>query len=132
MCTSVKFLFFLTVDPPQITKNMENQSVATGADVTFTVEATGDYLRFQWQKDSENIDSSDSRFSSKQTDSTSILQIKCVKKSDKGHYNCLVKNPVGMTSSAAELTVCKLKVPVFIAKVGGYGEDTELFDRRQK
>ena len=109
------FLFFLTVGPPGITSNPETKSVATGTDVTFTVEATGDDLHYQWQKDGNDIDSSESRFSSIQTESTSTLRIECVKKSDKGHYNCLVKNLVGMTSSAAELTVCKLKVPVFIA-----------------
>ena len=112
---SVKFLLFLTVDPPWIVQNPETKSVATGTDVTFTVEATGDDLHYQWQKDGNDIDSSESRFSSIQTESTSTLRIECVKKSDKGHYNCLVKNLVGMTSSAAELTVCKLKVPVFIA-----------------
>ena len=107
----LSYLFlFLTVDAPKITRNPKNQSVTTGADVTFTVEATGDELHFQWQKDSQDIDSSDSRFSFHQTDDgTSTLKIQCVKKSDKGHYKCLVKNPVeqrGKSSSEAELRVC--------------------------
>ena len=100
---------FLPVDAPKIIRLPENQSVTTGADITFTVEATGDELHFKWQKDSQNIDSSNSRFSFNQTDGTSTLKIHCVKKSDEGHYKCLVKNPVeqqGKVSSEAELRVC--------------------------
>ena len=105
-------LFSLIVDPPHITRNPEDQSIATGADITFTAEATGDELHFQWQKDSQDIDSSDSRLSFNQTDGTSTLKIQCAKKSDKGHYKCLVKNPVnhgGNSSSEAELRICKFQ-----------------------
>ena len=109
----LSYLFlFLTVDAPKITRVPENQSVTTGADIMFTVEATGDELHFQWQKDSQDIDSSNSRFSFNQTASTSTLKIHCVKKSDIGHYKCLVKNPVeqrGKVSSEAELRVCKFQ-----------------------
>ena len=101
-------LFSLIVDPPHITRNPENQSVTTGADVNFTAEATGDELRFQWQKDNQDIDSSDSRLSFNQTDGTSALKIQCVKKRDEGYYKCLVKNPVKMSeksSVAAKLIV---------------------------
>ena len=122
----LNFLFFLIVDP-RIIQNPENQSVATGEDITFTVEATGDDLQFQWQKDGEDIDSSEPRFSSLQTDSTSTLRIESVKKSDQGHYSCLVKNPVGKISSVAELIICKLIVPVFIVKVGGYGKTLNMY-----
>ena len=105
--------FFLTVNPPQITRSPESQSVSTGTDISFSVEATGDNLQFQWQKDGKEIDSDDSRFSSSQTDSTSTLRIQRVQKSDEGHYKCLVKNPVeqsGISSQEAELAVCKFVV----------------------
>ena len=109
----LSYLFlFLTVDAPKITRNPENQSVATEADVTFTAEATGDELHFQWQKDNQDIDSSDSRFSFNQTDGTSTFKIQRVTKSDEGHYKCLVKNPVeqrGNSSSEAELKVCEFQ-----------------------
>ena len=100
--------FSLTLDPPQIIQDPEKQSVPTGTDIIFSVEAAGDDLQFQWQKNGQNIDSNESRFSPSQTNGTSTLQIQCVKKSDKGHYKCLVKNPVKQKlSSEVELEVCK-------------------------
>ena len=99
-----------SADPPKITEHPKDQSVATGADATFRVEATGDNLQFQWQKDERNIVDYDSRFKVSKTEDTSTLCIHCVQKSDKGHYRCLIKNPVekrGMLSTEANLSVCK-------------------------
>ena len=110
---NIWLLFFLTVNPPEITQSPKSQSVSTGADISFSVEATGDNLQFQWQKDGADIDSNDPRFSSSQTYNISALQIQRVQKSDKGHYRCLVKNRVeksGEISEEAELTVCKFVV----------------------
>ena len=88
------------------TLNLENQSVASGADITFSVETTEDHLQFQWQKDEKDIDSDESQFSLSQTVRSSTLQIR-----DKGHYKCLVKSPVEKSERkslhAAELQVCK-------------------------
>ena len=102
---------FLTVDPPYITQHPEDQSVTTGANISFRVEAIGDdELQFQWQKDGENIDINERWFSSEQTNGTSTLHIRCVRKSDEGHYKCLVKyafEKKGKPSSEAELGVCK-------------------------
>ena len=81
------------------TLNLEKQSVATGADITFSVEATGDDLQFQWLKDEEDIDRNDCQFSFSQTDHSSTLQILGVETSDKGHYKCLVKSPVEKSRS---------------------------------
>ena len=106
-------LVWFAIDPPKIIQQPKDQSVCTGADVTFQVKATGDNLLFQWQKDNKNIDdSNECRFSSQQTDSISTLRIHCVKKRDEGHYKCFVKNAVEQTSHEAELTVCKFVVPV--------------------
>ena len=94
-----------------ITQHSESQSVATGTDATFTVEATGDDLEFQWQKDERNIIDYDSRFKVSKTEDASTLCIHCVQRSDKGHYRCLIKNPVekkGKPSKKADLSVCKL------------------------
>ena len=102
--------FFLSADPPKIITHPKDRSVSTGADITFTVETTGDELQFQWQKDGADIGTSESRFSFSQTDHSSTLQIRCLAKSDEGHYKCVVKNPVeqrGKPSSEAELKVCK-------------------------
>ena len=106
----LSILFHPTVDPPKITQHPQSKSVVTGAPTAFTVEATGDGLWFLWQKDSKDINRNEPRVQCTQADKTSTLRIQCVKKSDKGHYKCLVKNPVekrGRSSLAAELTVCK-------------------------
>ena len=101
------FSLFLTVDPPKITRHPESQSVVTGTIIAFTVEATGDDLQFLWQKDEKDIDRNGSRLQCSQTDHTSTLRIQYVKKSDQGHYRCLVKNSVEETSYEADLTVCE-------------------------
>ena len=82
----------------------------TGTPIVFTVEATGDELQFLWQKDGKDIDKNESRLQCSQTDNTSILHIQHVKKSDQGHYRCLVLNLAkmdGTISDVAELTVCE-------------------------
>ena len=104
-------MFFHSVDPPEITQDPESQSIATGTDATFRVEATGDNLQFQWQKDERNIPDNESQFKVSKTADTSTLCIQHSKKSDKGHYRCLIKNPVekkGKPSKTADLSVCKL------------------------
>ena len=109
-CYCIFFIFHL-VDPPEITQGPESQSVATGADTTFTVEATGDDIEFQWQKDERNITDNESRFNFSRSADTSTLCIQHTEKSDKGRYRCLVKNPVekkGKPSKKAGLSVCKL------------------------
>ena len=108
---------FHSVDPPNIIKNPESQSVATGTNTTFTVEATGDELQFQWQKDGKDIDSNDLQLHCDCTGDSSTLHIQHTKKSDKGHYRCLVKNPVekrGKPSNKADLSVCKLVLLLYI------------------
>ena len=105
-------LLFLTVDPPHITKNLEDKSVAIGADITFRIEASGDSLEFQWKKNGDDIDGNESQLCSSKPN-TSTLHIPTVKESDKGCYKCLVKNPseIEISSHEAELTICK-----FVAK----------------
>ena len=104
-------MFFHSVYPPEITQDPESQSVATGTDATFRVEAAGDDLQFQWQKDKIDIDSSEPRTQCNSTGDASTLRIQHTEKSDKGHYRCLIKNPfekMGKYSHEAELTVCRL------------------------
>ena len=85
--------------------------MVTGTTIAFTVEATGDDLQFLWRKDGKDIDKNGSRLQCSQTDNSSTLRIQHVKKSDQGHYKCIVKNPVKeseKTSDEAELTVREL------------------------
>ena len=108
---------FHSVDPPKITRDPENQSVATGADTMFRVEATGDELQFQWQKDGIDIDSSEPRLHCNSVGNASTLHIKDTKKSDKGHYRCLIRNPVektGMLSMEANISVCKFVILLWV------------------
>ena len=93
--------------------SLENQSVATGGGITFTVEATEDHdLQFQWQKDGKDIDSDESQFPPSRTGHSSTLQIQFVGKSDKGHYKCLVKSP--LEKSRKSLHSSGLEVGKFI------------------
>ena len=104
-------IFFHAVDPPKITRHPESKSVETRTPTGFTVEATGDNLQFQWQKDGKDIERNTTRLQCSQTDNTSTLYLQRVVKSNQGHYKCLVKNLVeksGMPSNTAKLTVCEL------------------------
>ena len=87
----VKYYSILPADPPRITQHPKDQSVATGADVSFHVEATGDNLHFQWQKNQTELVDGDRCCGTR----TSRLRIIEVEMSDKGRYRCLVKNSVG-------------------------------------
>ena len=108
--SNILLLDLHSVDPPKIIQHPENHSVATGADTMFTVETTGDKLQFQWQKDGIDIVGSKSRLQYNSTGNASTLYIKDTNKGDKGHYRCLITNPVerrGLLSAAAYLSVCK-------------------------
>ena len=89
--------------------------MATGASATFTVEASGDDLKFQWRKDSKDLHDCSKYHGTK----TNTLYIKDVEKSDKGNYQCIVKNDVGELSEEADLVVSKLvmKLILLIARV---------------
>ena len=98
------FILFHAVDPPKVTQHPKSQSVLTGAQAIFKVEATGDDLTFQWRKDGSDVHN-DSNYSG--TD-TSTLMIQHVKKSDGGCYRCFVKNEAKKeVSDEAQLTVCE-------------------------
>ena len=98
---------FLAVDLPKISQHPESKSVATGASTSFTVEATGDDLRFQWKKDCKDLHDS----SKYRGIRTHTLCIKDVEKSGKGSYQCLVKNDVGEElSEEADLAVSKFVI----------------------
>ena len=82
--------------------------MAPGTDVKFKIEATGDDLKFQWQKN-HNIDlSDDEKYCGANTDTLHIVE---VEKGDKGRYRCCVSNYAGETFSVeAFLTVSKLVI----------------------
>ena len=98
------FSLLFSVDPPKVIQHPNSRSVSTGTQTTFRVEATGDDLIFQWQKNSSDV-YNDSNYSGADT---STLSIRRVGKNDGGCYRCLVKNEVkrdGEVSDEAKLTV---------------------------
>ena len=89
------FISFFTVIPPTITRHPENRSVAIGVNVEFSIEATGDNVQFQWQKDGIDLSDGD-KYRGVNTDTLGII---AVEGSDEGDYRCLVKNDVGKVFS---------------------------------
>ena len=81
---------FLTVDPPKVVQHPENQSIIPGKDIEFSIEATGDNLQFQWQKDGSDL-SDGEKYHGVHTDTLHIMR---VREGDKGRYRCLVMNNV--------------------------------------
>ena len=101
----MKYYSFLTVDLPNITRHPESKSAATGESTTFVVEATGDKLHFQWQKNCQNLPDGNRYYDT----TKDTLRIVKVEKSDRAHYRCSVKNDKGeKLSNEAALTVSKL------------------------
>ena len=60
--------------------------------VKFSIEASGDNLQFQWQKDGSDLNSGGDKYRGVNTDT---LYIVATKGSDEGDYRCLVENDVG-------------------------------------
>ena len=86
--------------------------MVSGTEAKFRVEATGDDLQFQWQKDHDNISDYDKNYCG--TD-TNTLHIGMVDKGDEGRYRCLVMNYVEkVASNDADLTVGKLVLPSYM------------------
>ena len=93
-------------DPPKVTEHPKSQAVPTGEEATFKIEASGDDLIFQWQKNGSNL-KNDINYSGADTNT---LTIQHVKKSRAGYYRCLVMNEVnkdGEISEEAKLTICE-------------------------
>ena len=88
----------LAVTGPTITTQPAGQSVSVGANVTFTVAATGTGpFTYQWQKNGSPISGATS----------SSLSLSSVQSSDAANYSAVVKDANGLTttSSAAALAV---------------------------
>jgi Peptidase family M23/Immunoglobulin domain/Immunoglobulin I-set domain len=83
-------------DPPVITTQPSNQTVNAGANVTFTVAASGTITGYQWLKNGANISGATS----------SSLTLSNVQSTDAGSYAAKISNSVGsVTSATAMLTV---------------------------
>lgn len=81
---------------PVITTQPQSQTVSAGANVTFSVTATGNVQSYQWRKNGVNITGATS----------SSLVLNNVQASDEGSYTVVISNGAGpTTSTAAVLTV---------------------------
>ena len=124
-CLSCFLSVILSAKPPKITSQPTSQKDATpGKAVAFSVQATGtEPLGYQWQckpfgkkgeKDGwQNLSSEGSTF-----------QVRSVKMSNAGYYQCVVSNSAGSdTSQHASLTVGK-HVPIVSASLSTHSQIT--------
>ena len=80
--------------------------IPLGENTTFTVNATGGIITYQWQYGGRNIADTADMYSGT---TTSTLTVITVAASDEGAYTCVVSNEIGsVTSAQAFLTVGKL------------------------
>ena len=85
------------VDPPVVTEHPKSQSIPTGGKATFKIEARGDDVQFQWQRNGSNLKSNEMYSGT----NTNTLRVQHIKKSDEGCYSCLVRNEISETSLSA-------------------------------
>lgn len=84
------------ISKPVITQNPVSQTVTEGTNIDFTVAATGDNLKYQWQKDNQDLPGK----------TTADLHLDNVSLSDAGSYKCIVSNDChAEVSSVAVLNV---------------------------
>jgi len=85
-----RFLTVHVIEPPAIVQQPASQSVSVGTDVTFSVVATGNQLRYQWRLNGVNIPGAVS----------DTLAIPNVQAANAGDYSVIVFNPAGVVLSA--------------------------------
>ena len=94
------------VSAPAITLQPQSLRVAVGQDASFTIEATGYDLRYQWQARTENgfVDCPDGQ--------TPTLTLKARKLADDGSvYRCVVRSGFGTELVSDEVTLSVLALP---------------------
>ena len=84
--------------------------VDAGKLVSFAVEATGDVVRYQWEK----LEGSTWKPVSGATDAT--LQLSSVKESDSGTYHCVVTSERNTTKTSGEAKLSVAPVPAITAQ----------------
>ena len=89
---------------PNIIKHPKDRPVASGKDVTLEVEATGDSIQFQWQRNRNNLTDGDRYYDTNKN----ILHIVKVVKT--ARYRCRVNHKEEKFSKEVPLTVRKLIV----------------------
>ena len=92
------------MDAPTITSEpVEQLNILPGANVMFSVTATGQSLSYQWQKDGNMLNDGDDFTGTKESTLT-VVDVK--DPDDEGTYNVIVTNDAGFViSSSVDLTV---------------------------
>ena len=87
-----------TVKTPTITTHPSSIVLsAVGKKATLSVTACGNDLKYQWQKNGNDL-----------TNASSSEYAITVTEDDEGEYQCVVSNDAGeVTSKAAHLTICE-------------------------
>ena len=106
--TSASAPLEVMVSPPYLIAGPASQTVLAGAIATFSVQAVGDALTFQWQENGTNlIDGGDLSGST-----TPTLTLTAVTATNAGTYSVLVSNALDVVSSpGAVLTVLPTSAP---------------------
>ena len=106
-CT-VTFVLIIAVDPPVIDiQPMDRLDFPEGEDALFSVSVTGEMLEYQWQKGGVNISDVVGTYSGT---NLATLTVQSIHDPDEGFFRVIVYNPAnpdGVTSTNAELSVCK-------------------------
>jgi len=99
--TKIKEDYIWVFDTVIIINDPASQSLCENDSLFFSVEATGDSLTYQWQKDEMDISGT----------KANVLVFEKVQLTEAGNYRCIVANPVSSdTSTSALLTVYPLPV----------------------
>lgn len=106
-CYNIIYVCFMhVVTQPVIIEDPQSQLVSPKDEVSFTVVAMGEDLRYQWVKANDVIMDRTADYSGIQTSTLTMLSAHA---SDEGEYFCVVFNIAGfVTSARALLQLCKL------------------------
>jgi hypothetical protein len=91
--------FFLTVSPAIINTHPFDQIVAKNDIAEFSVDASGDGLTYQWQRNGMNIEPRTGKFDGV---NSHTLTVNDVQEEDTGLYKCTVFNGAGNSSTSNE------------------------------
>ena len=112
--TGSRFLTVHVIERPVIIQQPTSQSVAAGTDVTFTVVATGNLLRYQWRLNGVNLLGATS----------DTLTVANVQPTNAGDYSVAVYNAAGVVNSdSAKLTVTNISTLPFADNFDGPGNN---------